>query len=155
MHPNGELIARFFSAFQRRDADGMISCYAPEIQFSDPVFSKLEGEEVGQMWRMLCSRPEAHLEVSFGNIEADEKTGQARWEARYIFLATGRKVTNRIHSAYEFKNRLIAKQTDSFSFYRWARMALGPTGLLLGWSPAVKNRVRHEARTSLRRFPRR
>jgi ketosteroid isomerase-like protein len=41
---NTKLINRFYTAFQKRDADAMNACYAPGIRFSDPVFGALEGD---------------------------------------------------------------------------------------------------------------
>jgi hypothetical protein len=31
-------------------------------------------------------------------------------------------------------------QSFSFGFHRWARQALGPPGLLLGWTPVIQAR---------------
>jgi len=56
MHPNEQLIERFYTSFQKRDPDGMVACYHPEIRFSDPVFPDLRGESAGAMWRMLSAR---------------------------------------------------------------------------------------------------
>jgi ketosteroid isomerase-like protein len=53
---NAELINGFYRAFQRQDAEAMAACYAPDVQFSDPVFIDLNGREAADMWRMLCSR---------------------------------------------------------------------------------------------------
>ena len=38
MHPNAELIQRFYTAFQKKDGAALASFYHPEAQFSDPVF---------------------------------------------------------------------------------------------------------------------
>jgi len=38
--PNAALIQRFYEAFQRSDAEAMAACYAPDVQFSDPVFGR-------------------------------------------------------------------------------------------------------------------
>ena len=56
MHPNAQLIERFYSAFQKRDGDGMAACYTPDVTFTDPVFPGLKGPRAGGMWRMLCER---------------------------------------------------------------------------------------------------
>lgn len=53
MHANAALLEKFYSAFQRLDAETMASCYASDIQFSDPVFPNLQGNEAADMWRML------------------------------------------------------------------------------------------------------
>jgi ketosteroid isomerase-like protein len=50
---NIELIERFYGAFAARDGAAMEACYAPDVHFSDPVFTDLRGREAGGMWRML------------------------------------------------------------------------------------------------------
>jgi ketosteroid isomerase-like protein len=149
-HPNEELIERFYAAFARGDGDAMAACYAPDARFSDPVFTGLRGEEPGAMWRMLTGRAE-DLEVRLAEHEADDERGSAHWLADYTFR-TGRKVHNDIRAEFEFRDGLIAEHRDSFSFWRWSRQALGPPGLLLGWTPIVRGRVQKEARAGLDEF---
>jgi hypothetical protein len=48
----------------------------------------------------------------------------------------------------------IVRQVDTFSLWRWTRQALGAQGLLLGWTPIVRNKVRAQAAHSLREFAR-
>jgi ketosteroid isomerase-like protein len=151
VHPNAALIERFYRAFQARDAAAMGACYHPEIEFSDPAFPALRGREAGAMWAMLCARAQ-DLEIEFGDVRADDARGRAHWEARYTFSPTGRRVHNVIDADFEFRSGLIARHVDRFGFWRWARQALGPAGLVLGWSPMVRNRVRSEARRGLDAF---
>ena len=148
MHSNAELVTRFYTAFQRRDGAAMAACYAPGVVFSDPVFPRLEGPHAGAMWRMLCERG-TDLEVTFTGVTCDDARGSAHWDARYTFTQTGRKVLNRIDAAFEFSGGAIVRHVDSFDLYRWSRQALGPVGLLLGWSPVVRNKVRRSAATAL------
>jgi ketosteroid isomerase-like protein len=145
---NAELIDRFYTAFARRDHEAMAACYGPDPRFSDPVFEDLRGDEVRAMWQMLCERG-TDLELSHGAVEADEDRGSAHWEADYTFSATGRAVHNEIDAAFRFQDGLIAEHVDSFDLWRWARQALGPVGVLLGWSPPVQGRIRSQARASL------
>jgi ketosteroid isomerase-like protein len=51
-HPNTELIERFYTAFQQRDAETMAACYADDVVFSDPAFGELRDEEARDMWRI-------------------------------------------------------------------------------------------------------
>lgn len=148
MHSNAELVTRFYTAFQRRDGAAMAACYAPGVVFSDPVFPRLEGPHAGAMWQMLCERG-TDLEVTFRDVTCDDARGSAHWDARYTFSQTGRKVLNRIDATFEFADGAIVKHIDSFDLYRWSRQALGPIGLLLGWSPVVRNKVRKSAAASL------
>ena len=47
---------------------------------------------------------------------------------------------------------LIATHHASFNFWAWARQALGTPGLLLGWSPSLRSKVRKTADANLRKF---
>lgn len=58
----------------------------------------------------------------------------------------------RIRAEFRFENGLIAEHRDSFSFHAWARQALGPVGLALGWTPIVRAKVQGEARQGLDEF---
>ncbi len=151
MNANEELINKFYEAFARRDHEAMASCYHDKIRFSDPVFPKLEGPEAGAMWRMLCERG-ADLTIEHSRVSASGDAGSAHWDARYTFSATGRKVLNRIDASFRFKDGKISEHTDTFDLWAWSRMALGPMGVLLGWSAIVRNKVRGQAGGQLKRF---
>lgn len=153
MHPNASLISRFYTALGQGNAATMVSCYDPAVQFSDPVFPDLQGEDAKNMWRMLCERGK-DLRVEFRDVEADDTSGTAHWEAWYTFSATGRKVHNRIAAQFEFRNGRIIRHRDAFSFQRWAAQALGPVGVLLGWTGVLKKRVRNQAASALRAYVR-
>lgn len=88
----------------------------------------------------------------FSETQADDTVGKVHWEATYIFSATGRKVHNRIDASFRFQDGKIIRHHDSFSFWRWSSMALGPVGTLLGWSPLVKNKVRRQAAQNLEKY---
>ena len=151
MHPNAELISRFYTAFGNGDARRMAACYDQSITFSDAVFTDLEGARAAAMWRMLCERGK-DLKIEFRDIEADDSVGRAHWEAWYTFSATGRPVHNKIDASFQFQDGKIIRHRDSFNFWAWAAQALGLTGRLLGWSPLVRNRVRKQAARSLDAF---
>lgn len=151
MHPNAELINRFYEAFARRDGAAMAACYHPAVHFSDPVFPDLNGPAAGAMWRMLTERGK-DLRIEHRDVQADDVAGSAHWEAWYTFSATGRAVHNVIDARFAFKDGLIVNHEDSFDFYRWSRQALGATGLLLGWTPMVKGKVRGQAAAGLAKF---
>jgi hypothetical protein len=59
---------------------------------------------------------------------------------------------NDVHASFRFADGLIIEHRDEFDFYRWARQALGPMGLLLGWTPVVRSAVRRRARAGLDEF---
>ena len=145
---NAALIERFYSAFARRDVETMLSCYRPDVVFRDPVFGALSGQEVRAMWRMLNARA-ADLAIEFGNVAATGSDGSAHWEARYTYTATGRRVHNRIDASFEFRDGSITNHVDRFSLWRWAAMALGTKGALLGWLPPVRSAIRARAAKGL------
>jgi uncharacterized protein len=151
VEPNRELIARFYDAFGRRDGEAMAACYAPDATFEDPAFGKLEGADVGNMWRMLTGRAKS-LRIELLEHDAGDADGTAHWRAHYEFAASGRPVINDVHARFRFHDGLIAEHVDSFSFFAWSRQALGPIALLIGWSPIGRRMVRQNARLQLRRF---
>jgi ketosteroid isomerase-like protein len=148
--PNDELIERFYAAFARLDGDQMAACYAPGATFSDPVFTDLRDGEPGAMWKMLTGRAQ-DLKVQLVEHQADGDSGTAHWLADYTF-STGRAVHNDVHAEFRFRDGLIAEHRDSFSFYAWARQALGPAGLALGWTPVIRAKVQAQARAGLVEF---
>ena len=150
-HPNDELIQRFYAAFDAHDGKAMAACYAADAHFSDPVFVDLKGREPGAMWMMLTARAD-DLRVRLVEHSASGDSGSARWIANYTFTQTGRKVHNDVHARFRFADGAIVEHDDSFGFYAWARQALGPTGLLLGWTPIVQGKVRKRARAGLDEF---
>ena len=129
----------------------MSECYHSDVDFSDPVFQKLHGPEVGMMWTMLCLQSSS-LEIAFENVQADDKKGRADWSAKYTFGKAKRSVHNRIHAEFIFEDGKIIKHTDQFDFWRWSRMALGPLGLIMGWNSIVKVNIRKQAMTNLSKF---
>jgi ketosteroid isomerase-like protein len=147
-HPNTELIERFYTAFQRRDAETMVACYADDVVFSDPAFGELRGEEARDMWRMLVAGAQ-DFSLTFDSVTADEHTGHAHWEAGYLFGQTGRPVVNRIDARFAFRDGLIVEHRDSFDLWRWMRQAMGVRGTLLGWSPLVQRMLSAQARRGL------
>lgn len=151
MHPNARLVERFYAAFDARDAEAMAACYHPDVAFRDPVFGELRGERARDMWRMLAGRAK-DLRVEVSNVRADDERGSARWVATYTFGKTGRVVTNVIDARFGFRDGLIVRHDDSFRLWRWAGMALGPVGVLLGWTPMVHARIRRDARKGLDDF---
>ena len=154
MHPNANLIASFYTAFQKGDAEAMAACYAPDVTFSDPVFPHLQGGDAGDMWRMLLSRS-VDLTLVFDGVDADEQHGKAHWVATYTFSQTGKKVVNDIHAKFTFRDGKILTHIDHFDLWKWARQALGAKGTLLGWSPMVKGAIRTQAAKGLALFQKR
>lgn len=144
---DADLIARFYTAFQALDAEAMASCYAEDARFSDPVFTDLRGQQVGDMWRMLCASA-TDLSLTFDSVTDTS----AHWVATYTFPSTGRRVVNDIRASFVMSEGLIQEHRDTFDLWAWSRQALGPTGVLLGWTPLLQGRVRGQAMAGLRRY---
>lgn len=151
MHPHAQLIERFYQAFQKRDAAGMARCYHPEVHFSDPAFPELRGARAGAMWTMLCAKGK-DLRLEYRDVQADDRTGSAHWEAWYTFSKTGRPVHNQIDARFEFRDGLIVRHQDRFDFHRWASQALGPAGRLLGGFGFLRRKVQAMAAKGLDEF---
>jgi ketosteroid isomerase-like protein len=156
MEAQRQTIERLYQAFARLDADSMAQCYAPDATFDDEVFSLKGRPEVMGMWTMLCDAVRAKGQddwrLVWSGVQAEGSGGRAHWEAWYRFSATGRLVHNRIDATFRFApDGRIAIHRDRFDFWRWSRQALGAPGLLLGWTPLLRGKVRAQAAANLRR----
>ena len=150
-------IERFYSAFSQLDAATMAACYAPDAVFDDEAFSLRGRREIGGMWRMLCDATKAKgadvWRLSWRDVQADARTGSAHWDAHYRFSATGRLVDNSIDARFTFTpDGLIATHRDQVQNGKRSRQALGTPGLLLGWTPMLRNKVRATAAANLATF---
>jgi ketosteroid isomerase-like protein len=146
-----QLLHRFYEAFQKKDHKTMASCYHTEVTFGDPAFPRLEGWRASAMWMMLCERGK-DLELEFRDIEADDTTGKAFWEAHYTFGKTGLKVHNKIDAAFKFRDGLIIEHRDTFDMRKWMGMALGFKGKILGLFPPGQKVVQKTAMGGLELF---
>ncbi|MEL6923202.1 MAG: nuclear transport factor 2 family protein [Bacteroidota bacterium] len=147
------LVEKFYQSFSDLNAEAMVECYHENIRFKDPGFGWLEGPRAGNMWRMLLnSQKGKEFKVIFSDIEADDQTGKAHWEAFYTFSQTGRKVHNKIDAQFRFQDGKIIEHIDHFNLWRWAGMAMGPTGYLLGWSGFFKNKLQTQTNKLLSRY---
>ena len=149
---NEDLIIQFYESFARADAEGMVKCYHRDIEFRDPAFGLLKGNDACNMWRMLIERSKGNIKINFSDAAANGKTGSANWIAEYNFGQTGRKVINSVAAAFEFMDGKIIKHTDHFDLYKWARQALGWKGYLLGWSSFMQNRIRQNCNALLKKY---
>lgn len=147
------LIEEFYKSFSELNAETMVECYHEDIVFEDPAFGRLHGEHAKNMWRMLIeSQKDQTFIVQYGNIGCNEKQGRADWKSAYFFSKTGRRVLNKIHAEFEFKDGKIIKHTDSFNLYWWSCQALGIPGYLIGWTPFFKNKLQVQTASLLIKF---
>ena len=148
-----DTITRFYAAFAQLDGDTMQACYAADASFDDEAFSLRGREQVGGMWRMLCSGTRAKAAADWRLAVRDITDSSAHWDAWYRFTATGRLVHNSIDARFDIgPDGLIRRHQDSFDFWRWSRQALGAPGLLLGWTPFLRAKVRATAAGNLQKF---
>lgn len=151
VNPMKGLIETFYTSFQNKDAETMISCYHNNIIFSDPAFGELKGDDAKVMWQMLC-RNSSDLKIELSNITASFKKGAAHWEAWYTFSKTGRKIHNIVDAAFEFKDSKILTHTDNFNLHQWASQAMGWKGKLFGGTTFFKNKLHQQTRKLLNEY---
>lgn len=147
-----ELIKQFYEGFAEKNAEKMNTCYHKDVTFEDPAFGKLSSERTHAMWQMLLLNKNAIQKVSFNNIQVNGTEGKANWIAEYEFGPNKRKVINHVKANFEFKDNLIIKHKDEFSMWKWSQQALGLAGILLGWSPLIKNKVQATTKQRLDLF---
>lgn len=152
MHDNKLIIQQFYNAFQQLNAAGMNACYTDDIIFSDPVFMILKGDEVKCMWEMLCKNAKG-FSLTFSDIELlDEEYATCKWQAKYIFSKTGKKVTNNAKAYMRIIDGKITEHSDAFRLSTWLSQALGWKGVLFGWTSFMKRSVQNNARKTLMKY---
>jgi len=149
---NEQLISTFYAAFAAGDYKTMQGLYHSDIVFEDPAFGELHGTKAGKMWEMLLTQTSTPPKITYSHVEVVGDTGSARWVAEYNFGPKKRHVVNHITAKFKFKDGKIIDHRDSFSMWQWSRQALGCSGIWLGWSPLVKNKVRQTVTKQLDRF---
>jgi len=149
MATNTAIIEKFYQAFQRKDPEGMIECYHPDIEFSDPAFGTLKGVQVAKMWKVLCKNGK-DLRVEYSDITTHDNCGTVHWEAFYTFSTTGRKIHNKIEAEFHFLDGKIIRHQDSFNLRKWAGMAFGLKGWLLGGTPFFRKKLQERTRKMLK-----
>ena len=150
---NKELITEFYSALAELNEERMTACYHPEVTFEDPAFGILQGEDAANMWRMLCrSQKGKDFRVSHSVLNGDEDTVRAHVTADYYFGKNKRKVHNEINASFIFRDGLIIDHRDVFDLYKWARQAMGTTGILIGWTPLFRKKLHRQTRGMLEKF---
>lgn len=130
----------------------MLECYHEDIVFQDPAFGTLTGKRAYQMWKMLLSKKDSDLKITFKNITANQTTGSAEWTARYTLSDNNRKVVNHITANFKFKDGKIVEHVDSFDVWKWSKQALGLPGYLMGWTPFMKTKIQQKLNRRLDNF---
>ncbi|MGJ5640632.1 nuclear transport factor 2 family protein [Formosa sp. S-31] len=148
-----DLIISFYTAFNNLNPEGMVACYHPEVTFHDPAFGTLKGERAKNMWRMLCKSQQGKaFKVQYSNIKVEGNEGSCDWNVSYIFGKPEKQVVNRVHAVFEFKDGLIYKHTDEFDLHKWAKLAMGFKGSLLGGTAYFKTKFQYKTNAKLDAF---
>lgn len=152
MTENEKTITKFYDAFANGDASTMCACYHSNIEFRDPIFGSLKGNDACKMWEMLVARSNGDVKIKLSEVKADDNHGAAHWEATYNFSKNNRAVVNRIRAAFFFQDGLILRHTDDFDIWKWSKQALGFKGYLLGWTGYMQNKIHKNALKSLKKY---
>ncbi|MEZ7498560.1 nuclear transport factor 2 family protein [Flavobacterium sp. Arc3] len=152
MTQNEKTITKFYNAFANGDATKMCECYHPNIQFRDPIFGALKGNDVCKMWEMLMAKSNGNENIKFSEVKADDYHGSALWEDTYNFSKNNREVVNKIRAEFFFQDDLIMRHTDDFDIWKWSKQALGLSGHLLGWTGYMQKKIHQNALQSLKKY---
>lgn len=148
------LVARFFEAWGRLDAESLVACLHPEISFSDPMFPNLRREQVPAMWQMLIASMALHpadFSLRHDIVFLEERKAQVHWQVRFRNVA-GRRIHHKALATLTFWDDRIVRHVDGYPFYGWARQSLGLSGKLLGWNKSYREAVQSAARKQLAVF---
>lgn len=141
----------FYSAFQLKNANEMIECYHPDLQFEDPAFGKLSYDQTCAMWKMLCESAK-DLSIEFSILKSEDKYVEVRWIAEYTFSKTGRFVHNEITAEMMFKEGKIIQHTDIFDLFKWAKQAMGLQGWLIGGTSFFRKKLQQQTNYQLAKY---
>jgi hypothetical protein len=157
MHPNADTITKFYAAFAQLDPEAMGACYADDVRFDDEVFSLRGKAQTMGMWRMLCEATRAKgkddWKLEYSGIEADAND-RPRPLGRPLPLQRHRAPgaqphRRRLHLQPARPDRHAPRPLQLLGLVApGARRA----GLLLGWTPMLRNKVKQQAAHNLRKF---
>ena len=152
MHPHETLLRRLFDRLAARDPAGVVRCYHAEVFFTNPLFPRVRGAEAAAFWAMVFEELE-DLQVTLSEVAADDDGGHASWRARYSFGRDRRRVVTMTgRSLFAFREGLVCRHYDHFSYWRWAASAFGPAGAALGWFGPFRWAVRQALARRFERF---
>jgi SnoaL-like domain len=146
-------IRKFYADLEQGRAEACIEQLSAEATFEDPIFGKVAAGEVPSLIRFLCANPSPGRRFEVHEVQIhDHERATLRWTAHYIFPTTGRAVANQIETPMSFRDNRIASYADRFDLWRWMGMALGPVGVLFGWTPILQEKVRSTVHSRFVKF---
>ena len=112
---------------------------------------------VGERLRCLCARRALHRRQPAEKRALEpQRLAQPAAQIEAILVADDSSVAKYesrvdpvLDATFEFGDGLITRHVDRFSLWRWAAMALGAKGALLGWLPPVRAAIRARAAKGL------
>ena len=149
MHPHEALVRRFYACLASGDPDGAAACCHADVFYSDPLFPRVRGPAVRDLWRMRLDTRRAYT-VQLLEASGDDDGAIARWSARES--VRGRIVETQGRAMFAFRDERISRHYDHFSLWRWSARALGPAGAAFGWFGPLRWALRQRASRALERF---
>lgn len=150
-NPVEKVANNFYSAFQQKNANGMIECYHQDLQFEDPAFGKLSYAQTCGMWKMLCESAK-DLSIEYSILKSEDNYVEVRWIAEYSFSKTGKFVHNEIIAQLMFRDGKIIQHTDNFDLFKWAKQAMGLQGWLIGSTPFFRKKLQQQTNYQLAKY---
>lgn len=150
-NPVEQVANNFYSAFQQKNANGMIECYHQDLQFEDPAFGKLSYAQTCGMWKMLCESAK-DLSIEYSILKSEDEYVEVRWIAEYSFSKTGKFVHNEIIAQLMFRDGKIIQHTDNFDLFKWAKQAMGLQGWLIGSTPFFRKKLQQQTNYQLANY---
>jgi hypothetical protein len=137
-----------FSALRSRNAAAAAACYDKAGVFSSPFIGEVRGGALEPLWRAIFAATRDNT-LSFTIVDLGLTSARVEGLTTYSLVASGRSVTSMFDSVLHIRDRRVLRHDDTFDAWSWARMAFGPTGLMLGWSKAWQRQIGQDVRASL------
>ena len=147
-----KIVHKFYRAFAEGDAEQMVSFYHEKAHFEDPIFGKLNAQQVANMWRMLIARRDKNTQITHKITGVNGGIIKVNWIAQYNYGPKKRKVVNHVSAQLKIVDGRIMEHTDHFDLWKWTQQAFGLPGYLLGWSSFMKMKIKGKVSLALKEF---
>lgn len=142
-----EVIKKFFTSLQEKKGDVLLSCYAPDAVFSDPLHGLLDAEMLFKKWHLFLEQAQ-ELELTYGPITVlDDEYFTSDWAMSYAKSPMGKKLKVKLKgkSFFRLKDLQIIEHSDAYRFSTLIAQTHGWKGYWLGWTGYMKRKVKLEA----------
>jgi uncharacterized protein len=137
-----------FAALRSRNAAAAGAFYDKDAVFSSPVIGDVRGADVRTLWQAIFAATRDNT-LSFTIVDLGLTSARVEGLATYSLVASGRPVISEFSSVLHIRDLRVLFHDETFDAWAWARMAFGPTGLMLGWSKAWHRHIAHDVRASI------